>query len=126
MANRNPMSRSTVLIVEDDPLLRMLAADVVSDAGLVSLEASGADEAQEILRQRSDIGVLFTDIDMPGSMDGIGLAHWAKSEQESIKIIITSGHSTVDGAEGSDTWIFVPKPYDIDRVTEKIKHLAMS
>jgi DNA-binding NtrC family response regulator len=124
MANSKPMPQSAVLIVEDDPLLRMLAVDVVTDAGLVSIEASGADEAKEILKRRSDIAVLFTDIDMPGSMNGIGLAQWAKGAMQSIKIIITSGHSSLDGAEGSANWIFVPKPYDIDRVTEKIKHLA--
>lgn len=124
MASQYPTPRKAVLIVEDDPLLRMLAVDVVEDAGLEGVEASGADQAREILQQRSDIAVLFTDIDMPGSMNGIGLAQWAWGALQSIKIIVTSGHSDIAGADGSGEWMFVPKPYDIDRVAAEIKRLS--
>jgi two-component system, response regulator PdtaR len=63
-----------VLVVEDEPLLRMMAVEVVEEAGFVALEAGNADEAVALLESRSDISLLFTDINMPGSMDGLKLA----------------------------------------------------
>jgi CheY-like chemotaxis protein len=69
-----PVFSSAVLVVEDDEMLRMCAADVVADAGFTAIEATNADEAVAILESRSDIALLFTDIQMPGSMDGLGLA----------------------------------------------------
>jgi len=68
-------ARTVVLIVEDEPLLRMLAVEVVEEAGFVALEACDADAAVELLESRRDIALLFTDINMPGSMDGLKLAH---------------------------------------------------
>jgi CheY-like chemotaxis protein len=65
---------AVVLVVEDEMLLRMRAVDMVEDAGFTSVEAVSADEAVAILESRSDIALLFTDIQMPGSMDGLGLA----------------------------------------------------
>lgn len=124
MVSQLSVPRNAVLIVEDDPLLRMLAVDVVEDAGLVSVEASGADQACEILKNREDIAVLFTDIDMPGRMNGIDLAEWAWSAVHKIKIVVTSGHSNIVGANGSRHWMFVPKPYDVDWVAKEIKRLA--
>src|SRR4051812_179969 len=64
-----------VLVVEDDPLVRTLAVEVVEDAGFLAIEAANADEAIIILEHRADIALVFTDIDMPGSMDGLKLAH---------------------------------------------------
>jgi CheY-like chemotaxis protein len=64
-----------VLVVEDDPLLRMLAVEVVEEAGFIAIEARDADEAVILLESRTDIALLFTDINMPGSMDGLKLAH---------------------------------------------------
>ena len=64
-----------VLVVEDEPLLRMLAVEVVEEAGFIAIEARDADEAVVLLESRSDITLLFTDINMPGSMDGLKLAH---------------------------------------------------
>ena len=65
----------TVLVVEDEMMLRMRAVDIVEDAGFNSVEAVNADDAMAILESRSDIELLFTDIQMPGSMDGLNLAH---------------------------------------------------
>lgn len=75
MAGSPSKSTPVVLIVEDDPLLRMLAVEVVEEAGFVTLEAGNADEAVALLESHTDISLLFTDIDMPGSMDGLKLAH---------------------------------------------------
>ena len=80
-----------VLVVEDEMLLRMRAVDMVEDAGYIPVEAVGADEAVEILESRSDIALLFTDIQMPGSMDGLGLAHAVHERWPPIKIILVSG-----------------------------------
>jgi CheY-like chemotaxis protein len=80
-----------VLVVEDEILLRMLAVDMVEDAGYTSLEAADADEAFAILESRSDVALLFTDIQMPGSMDGLQLAHVVYRRWRPIKIILVSG-----------------------------------
>ncbi len=80
-----------VLVVEDEMLLRMRAVDMVEDAGYISVEAVDADEAVAILESRSDIALLFTDIQMPGSMDGLKLAHAVHERWPPIKIILVSG-----------------------------------
>src|SRR5436309_15349284 len=82
---------AVVLVVEDELLLRMRAVDMVEDAGFTSVEAVDADEAVAILESRSDISLLFTDIQMPGSMDGLKLAHAVHRRWPSIKIILVSG-----------------------------------
>ena len=80
-----------VLVVEDEMLLRMRAVDMVEDAGYTPVEAVDADEAVTILESRSDIALLLTDIQMPGSMDGLGLAHAVRKRWPPIKIILVSG-----------------------------------
>ena len=82
---------AVVLVVEDEMLLRMRAVDIVEDAGFTSVEAVDADEAVAILESRSDIALLFTDIQMPGSMDGLKLAHAVRERWPPIKIILVSG-----------------------------------
>jgi len=82
---------AVVLVVEDEMLLRMRTVDMVEDAGFTSVEAVDADEAVAILGSRSDIALLFTDIQMPGSMDGLKLAHAVHERWPPIKIILVSG-----------------------------------
>src|SRR6202043_277956 len=82
---------TVVLVVEDEMLLRMRTVDMVEDAGFTSVEAVDADEAVAILESRSDIALLFTDIQMPGSMDGLKLAHAVRQRWPPIKIILVSG-----------------------------------
>ena len=82
---------AVVLVVEDEMLLRMRAVDMVEDAGYTSVEAVDADEAVAILESRSDIALMFTDIQMPGSMDGLKLAHAVRARWPPIKIILVSG-----------------------------------
>src|SRR5256886_11181750 len=82
---------TVVLVVEDEMLLRLRAVDMVEDAGFTSVEAVDADEAVAILESRSDIALLFTDIQMPGSMDGLKLAHAVHKRWPPIKIILVSG-----------------------------------
>ena len=82
---------AVVLVVEDEMLLRMRAVDMVEDAGFTCVEAVDADQALAILESRSDIALLFTDIQMPGQMDGLGLAHAVHERWPPIKIILVSG-----------------------------------
>jgi len=84
-------SSPKVLVVEDEMLLRMRAVDMVEDAGYTPVEAVDADEAFAILQSRSDIALLFTDVQMPGSMDGLQLAHAVYERWPLIKIILVSG-----------------------------------
>src|SRR6476659_8346143 len=84
--------RPVVLIVEDELLLRIDAAEMIKAAGFEVVEAANADQAIEVLEARRDITVVFTDIQMPGSMDGLKLARAVRGRWPPIKIVATSGH----------------------------------
>ena len=101
---------AVVLIVEDEMLLRMRAADMVEDAGYTSVEAVDADAAFAILESRSDIALLFTDIQMPGSMDGLKLAHAVHQRWPPIKIILVSGQSRLANIDIPPNSRFFGKP----------------
>ena len=90
---------TVVLVVEDEMLLRMRAVDLVEDAGFTPVEAVDADEAVAILESRSDIAMLFTDIQMPGSIDGLKLAHAVHERWPPIKIILVSGQLRLGNAD---------------------------
>jgi CheY-like chemotaxis protein len=91
----NSAKAPAVLIVEDEPLVRMGAVNLIEDAGFEVIEAASADEAIRILECRSDVRVVFTDIHMPGSMDGLKLAHAVRNRWPPIKIILTSGRDLI-------------------------------
>ncbi len=115
--------RPVVLIVEDEALIRMDAIEAIEAAGFEVIEAANADQAIAILERRSDIRLIFTDIHMPGSMDGLKLAHFVKHRWPPIKIIATSGHANIaesDLPEGS--W-FLAKPYATAAITSAIHQL---
>ena len=86
-----PIQVPNVLVVEDEMILRMRAVDIVEDAGFCPIEAINADEAISVLESRSDISLLLTDIQMPGTIDGLKLAHAVHERWPSIKIILVSG-----------------------------------
>ena len=113
-----------VLVVEDEPLLRLLAMDIVEEAGFAPLYAANADEAVRILEARTDVCIVFTDVDMPGSMDGIKLAAAVRGRWPPIEIIVVSGHMQVDLADLPDGSRFFSKPYDAQRVIEAMKEMA--
>jgi two-component sensor histidine kinase/CheY-like chemotaxis protein len=94
MSSENPAPKPTVLIVEDEMILRMRAVDMVEDAGFSPIEAVNADDALALLESRSDIELLFTDIQMPGTMNGLKLAHAVHERWPAIKIILVSGKLT--------------------------------
>ena len=116
--------RPVVLAVEDEPLILMIAVDMISDAGFDPVWATNADEAIEILESRNDIRVIFTDINMPGSMDGLKLARAVRGRWPPIKIIVTSGFSGGERKllpEGSQ---FIPKPYNAGQISDALHGLA--
>jgi two-component sensor histidine kinase/CheY-like chemotaxis protein len=103
----------TVLIVEDEMMLRMRAVDIVEDAGFTPIEAVNADDALAILESRSDIELLFTDIQMPGSMFGLKLAYAVHERWPLIKIMIVSGQLKLTDTDKPADSRFFGKPLDV-------------
>ncbi len=120
MSSRKPI----VLVVEDEPLLRLLAMDVVEEAGLDALYAANADEAVVILEARDDIRIVFTDVDMPGSMDGVKLAAAVRGRWPPIELIVVSGHMQVSLDDLPNGSQFFRKPYDSQAVIDTLRHMA--
>jgi CheY-like chemotaxis protein len=118
------VKRPVVLIVEDEFLLRMDAADMIAGAGFEVVEAATADQAIGILEARTDITVVFTDIQMPGSMDGLKLARAVRGRWPPIKIVTTSGRVRVDPQDLPEGGRFLPKPYSSLQVTGMLRELT--
>jgi two-component sensor histidine kinase len=114
-------SPANVLVVEDEMVLRMRAVDIVEDAGFAAVEAVNADEAISILEARSDISLLFTDIQMPGSMDGLKLAHAVHDRWPAIKIILVSGQVDPSEAERPTDSRFFGKPLGVEEMTAQLQ-----
>ena len=117
------LKRPVVLIVEDEFLLRLDAVDMIAAAGYEVLEAGNADEAIVILEAHRDITVIFTDIQMPGSMDGLKLARAVRGRWPPIKIVATSGHVHVSETDLPEGGRFLPKPYSPKQVTGVLREL---
>jgi DNA-binding NtrC family response regulator len=120
----NISGKAIVLVVEDDALLRMMAVDVVEDAGFEAVEAVNADQAVLILEARTDIRIVFTDIDMPGSIDGMKLAIAIRDRWPPIEVILTSGHYSVRQEELPARSVFFPKPYNSTDVIATLQRMA--
>lgn len=112
-----------VLVVEDEMLLRMRAVDMVEDAGYVPVEAVDADEALTILQSRSDIALLFSDIQMPGSMSGLQLALAVHERWPRIKIILASGQLKLSQSEIPENSRFFGKPLDSVEMIAEIREM---
>jgi CheY-like chemotaxis protein len=113
-----------VLVVEDEILLRMAAVDLVEEAGFEALEASNADDAILLLEARDDIRIVFTDIDMPGSMDGLKLAAAVRSKWPPIRIIVVSGHRKPQDGELPEGSVFFAKPYPARELASTLQRMA--
>jgi CheY-like chemotaxis protein len=118
------VKRSAVLIVEDDFLIRMGAAEMIEAAGFAIVEAVNADEAMEILEVRLDITLVFTDIQMPGSMDGLKLAAAIRGRWPPIKIVATSGRVNVRKIDLPEGGLFLPKPYSSAEIVRTLRELT--
>jgi CheY-like chemotaxis protein len=118
-----PTVPAVVLVVEDEMLLRMRAVDMVEDAGFTSVEAIDADQAIAILESRSDIALLFTDIQMPGRMDGLALAHVVHERWPPIKIILVSGQLKLASIEIPADSHFFGKPLAASEMIAEMRNM---
>jgi CheY-like chemotaxis protein len=124
MATFSQPQKLLVLVVEDEPLMRLHAVWLVESAGYDAIEASNADEAIALLEARKDIRIVFTDIDMPGSMDGLKLAACVRKRWPPIELIVTSGHFDLDDADLPARGRFFPKPYSDEEIVDTLHALA--
>lgn len=106
----------TVLIVEDEALIRMLAVSILEDAGFLVIEAANADQALAALDMHPEIRAMFTDINMPGELDGFDLAKAVHARWPKIHLLLTSGKATWPDAKMPSGGIFLPKPYSPDSI----------
>lgn len=113
-----------VLVVEDEPLIRMDIADQLQNLDFEVMEAANAAEALDMLTANPNIQVIFTDIDMPGSMDGLKLAAAVRDRWPPVKIIVTSGHRKVAMAELPDDSRFFAKPYVGNAVASAMREMV--
>ena len=105
--NANPV----VLVVEDDPIVRITAVAHLQEHGFSLLEAPTADEAQVLIKEAPDVSVVFSDVQMPGTLDGIALAHGCR-ECPMVRVHLTSGRAGLP--ERSGAWRFLAKPVRVD------------
>lgn len=115
---------SIVLIVEDDMLLRMHAAEMIEEAGFQVIEAENADVAMGVLENRADVCIMFTDIDMPGSMNGLKLAQIVARRWPPIHILATSGHFQMHEGDLPSGGQFIAKPYRAHQIIRTLQALA--
>lgn len=116
-----PAKPCAVLVVEDEAILRLHAVDIVEEAGFTAIEAKNADEAIAILESRSDITLLFTDVHMPGSMDGLKLAHAVRNRWPPVKIVVVSGHMQVDEDDLPNGSSFFAKPFRAEKMIAELR-----
>jgi two-component system, response regulator PdtaR len=115
-----------VLVVEDEALVRLSMREEIEAAGYKVYEAYNADEAIQLLETNPDIELVFTDVDMPGSMDGVKLAHYVRNRWPPVKIIVTSGYRHVSPEQLPEGSLFFSKPYDLEQVRRQIESLLSS
>ena len=113
-----------VLVVEDETFIRMDAVEMLGAAGFHVVEAANADEAIKELEQNSGIQIIFTDIDMPGSMNGLKLAAAVRDRWPPVKIIATSGHFEIHPGDLPSGARFISKPYQPAQVANAIWDLV--
>jgi CheY-like chemotaxis protein len=111
---------AVVLVVEDEFLIRMNAADLVEQAGHTVIEASNADDAILILESRDDIEIVFSDVQMPGTMDGVRLLRLIRDRWPPIRLILTSGKSLAEDASTPKGTRFLSKPYEFNQVQQAL------
>ena len=117
-------TRSLVLVVENEPILRMDAADMVEDAGFRALEAIHADEALKILESRADISVVITDVDMPGSQNGVQFATLVRERWPEMGIILISGRYDLRQQDLPARSVFFAKPWHREAVAAVIREMT--
>jgi two-component system, response regulator PdtaR len=117
------VGKRAVLIVEDDALVRVIGSDALEDAGYEVLEAASADEALSLLDANDNVRLLFTDIRMPGKLDGLQLADLVHERWPTIKILITSGDTWPSQDRIPDDGQFIAKPYKVSALCDQVDRI---
>lgn len=112
-----------VLVVEDSPLILMCALDLVTSAGFEGVGAANADDAIAILEARADIHLVFTDVEMPGAIDGVKLAHYIRDRWPPIHLIVASGRTILEESHLPTGSKFFSKPYDNDTIVKEMSRM---
>jgi two-component system, response regulator PdtaR len=112
-----------ILVVEDEPLVRMLAVDTFDEAGFDVIEAANGHEAVEILKSRPDVRAVFTDVHMPGRPDGIALARHVQEVCPDCAIVVVSGRGVPEMPDLGSKVRFFPKPYRTDAMVRVVRDL---
>lgn len=113
-----------VLVAEDEPLIRMLAVEMVEEAGFEAHEAGSADNAISVLEKHKNICILFTDVNMPGTMDGLKLAQYVHNRWPSVKIIVTTGRRALGPDQLPSGTVFLQKPYSLGCLANKLREIG--
>jgi CheY-like chemotaxis protein len=116
-------AQATILVVEDEAFIRLDVVEHLRSDGFFVFEAANADQAIAILRSQANIRILFTDVDMPGSMNGLKLAAAVRDRWPPVKIIVTSGHRIVVAGDMPEGSVFFSKPYSEGAVIASIRHM---
>jgi CheY-like chemotaxis protein len=124
MSDDQVSARPVVLVTEDEPLVRMLATDVLTEAGFKVFEAVSADEALTLLAARPDIQALVTDVNMPGSLDGFGLARTVRERWPGVGIIVLSGKMMPGPDDLPEAARFIAKPYPLAVLVREVRALV--
>ena len=119
-ASMDQSNQKEVLIVEDEAMIRMVAADALADRGIVAWETGDAEEALDALNRHPSIGLLFTDVNMPGHLNGIDLARCVHELRPDVELIVTSGATVIPNDDLPDHGTFLVKPYPVDRLVEMV------
>ena len=117
------LSRAVILVVEDHPIILLSALELVSSAGFDGIAAPNADAAIRILEARPDIRLVFTDVEMPGTMDGLKLAHYVRKRWPPIHLIVVSGRAVIDDSRLPANTKFFSKPYDDNVIVAELNRL---
>jgi len=115
-------TRPCILIVEDEVLTRIAAAEFLRDCGFSVIEAANAEEARLVLASRAHVDLVFTDIQMPGDMDGRSLAGWLARQKPNLPVILTSARLEGDAVSRGQRR-FVRKPYHLSDIEKQIREL---
>lgn len=126
MTQEKSHAQPAVLVVEDEPLLRFHAVDLLEESGFLVAEAANAEAALDMMESRGDVGVLFTDIQMPGRIDGMELARQVHERWPDVLLIITSGQKRPTCAEIPNDGRFVAKPYRGEDLVRQVTDLMDS
>jgi CheY-like chemotaxis protein len=115
-----PQARPLILIVEDEAFLREVTAGYLEDCGFAFFQAASADDAIDVLQEQDRIGIVFSDIQMPGTMNGLGLARWISDALPDVKVLLTSGCIV---PEAATEWTILAKPYDMAEVERRLRKM---